>query len=108
MKYAGNELEYTLSEDGLVVSLPANGIRFDETLYKLQNITLLPYMGAGTYTNDGYTFIPDGSGALMDYADFSGARPRPRRRPRWKSRSGSRRPPSPPPRRSITTCLSAL
>ena len=65
-------LEYTLSEDGLVVSLPANGIRFDETLYKLQNITLLPYMGAGTYTNDGYTFIPDGSGALMDYADFSG------------------------------------
>ena len=65
-------LEYTLSEDGLVVSLPANGIRFDETLYKLQNITLLPYMGAGTYTNEGYTFIPDGSGALMDYADFSG------------------------------------
>lgn len=65
-------LEYTLSEDGLVVSLPANGIRFDETLYKLQNITVLPYMGAGTYTNEGYTFIPDGSGALMDYADFSG------------------------------------
>lgn len=65
-------LEYTLSEDGLVVTLPANGIRFDETLYKLQNITVLPYMGAGTYTNEGYTFIPDGSGALMDYADFSG------------------------------------
>lgn len=65
-------LEYTLSESGLVVSLPANGIRFDETLYKLQSITVLPYMGAGTYTNEGYTFIPDGSGALMDYADFSG------------------------------------
>ena len=64
-------LEYTLSEDGLVVTLPANGIRFDETLYKLQNITVLPYMGAGTYTNEGYTFIPDGSGALMDYADFA-------------------------------------
>lgn len=65
-------LEYTLTEDGLEVTLPANGIRFDETLYKLQNITLLPYMGAGTYTNEGYTFIPDGSGALMDYAEFSG------------------------------------
>lgn len=65
-------LEYTLTEDGLEVTLPANGIRFDETLYKLQNIVLLPYMGAGTYTNEGYTFIPDGSGALMDYEDFSG------------------------------------
>lgn len=65
-------LEYRLTEDGLEVSLPANGIRFDETLYKLSNITMLPYMGAGTYTNDGYTFIPDGSGALMEYADFAG------------------------------------
>lgn len=65
-------LEYTLSEDGLSVTLPANGIRFDETLYTLEGITFLPYMGAGNYNNDGYTFIPDGSGALMDYKDFSG------------------------------------
>ena len=65
-------LEYRLTESGLEVSLPANGIRFDETLYKLSNITMLPYMGAGTYTNEGYTFIPDGSGALMEYADFAG------------------------------------
>ena len=65
-------LEYTLTEDGLSVTLPANGIRFDETLYTLQTITFLPYMGAGTYTNEGYTFIPDGSGALMDYSDFAG------------------------------------
>ncbi len=65
-------LEYTLTEDGLSVTLPANGIRFDETLYTLESITFLPYMGAGTYTNEGFTFIPDGSGALMDYSDFSG------------------------------------
>ena len=65
-------LEYRLTEDGLSVTLPANGIRFDETLYKLETITLLPYMGAGSYANEGYTFIPDGSGALMDYAQFSG------------------------------------
>ena len=64
-------LEYTLTEDGLEVTLPANGIRFDETLYTLESITFLPYMGAGTYTNEGYTFIPDGSGALMDFAKFS-------------------------------------
>ncbi len=63
-------LEYTLTEDGLSVTMPANGIRFDETLYKLENITFLPFMGCGTYTNEGYTFIPDGSGALMDFAAF--------------------------------------
>jgi len=63
-------IEYTLTEDGLEATLPANGIRFDETLYKLESITMLPFMGAGNYNNDGYTFVPDGSGALMDFADF--------------------------------------
>ena len=64
-------IEYTLTEDGLEATLPANGIRFDETLYTLESITMLPYMGAGNYANDGYTFIPDGSGALMNFADFN-------------------------------------
>lgn len=64
-------IEYTLTEDGLEATLPANGIRFDETLYTLESITMLPYMGAGSSANDGYTFIPDGSGALMDFADFT-------------------------------------
>ncbi len=63
-------IEYTLTEDGLEATLPANGIRFDETLYKLESITMLPFMGAGDYNNDGYTFVPDGSGALMDFAEF--------------------------------------
>ncbi|MBQ8837318.1 MAG: hypothetical protein IJ002_07430 [Clostridia bacterium] len=64
-------IEYTLTEDGLEATLPANGIRFDETLYTLESITMLPFMGAGMYTNDGYTFIPDGSGALMEFGDFT-------------------------------------
>ena len=64
-------IEYTLTEDGLEATIPANGIRFDETLYTLESITMLPYMGAGNYSNDGYTFIPDGSGALMNFGDFT-------------------------------------
>ena len=63
-------IEYTLTEDGLEATLPANGIRFDETLYTLESITMLPYMGAGSYNNEGYTFVPDGSGALMNFGDF--------------------------------------
>lgn len=65
-------LEYYLNEDGLQVRLPANGIRFDESNYQLNNIQILPFMGAGSYDNTGYTFIPDGSGTIMRFEDFKG------------------------------------
>ena len=69
-------LEYTLDELGMTVRLPANGIRFNEALYRLEYIEILPYMGAGAKSNkqgnfseynSGYTFFPDGSGALFDF-----------------------------------------
>ena len=64
-------LEYTVDENsGLVVKLPANGIRFDETMYRLDNIKILPYMGAGMNPNTGYTFFPDGSGTLFRFEDI--------------------------------------
>lgn len=63
-------LEYTLDEDGtLDVRLPANGIRFDESVYQLDSISLLPWFGAGSSQYKGYTFIPDGSGALVRFED---------------------------------------
>ena len=69
-------LEYTLDELGLRVTLPANGIRFDESLYQLSSVTVLPYMGAGMYdeatlANTGYNFFPDGSGALFRFEDLA-------------------------------------
>ncbi len=65
-------LEYTLSETGMEVRLPANGIRYDDTAYKLSNVSVLPYMGALANDDDGYTFIPDGSGALINPKDIAG------------------------------------
>ncbi len=62
-------LEYYLDEYGVSVRLPANGIRFDQTTYTLQDITVLPYMGAGSSEYTGYTMIPDGSGALIRFED---------------------------------------
>ena len=76
-------LEYTIDANGLSVSLPANGLRYDETVYRISDLRILPYMGAsyrgntgvdretgepidGDYTYSGYTFIPDSSGALYD------------------------------------------
>ena len=83
-------LEYYLSaENGLTVRLPCNGLRYDAATYTLQNLTVLPYMGAANYKNAGvsyevkgldgsvtektlqnYTFFPDGSGALFDHAEL--------------------------------------
>ncbi len=63
-------LEYTIGDDGLLsVKLPANGIRFDESTYQIGRVSVLPFMGAGNLKNEGYTFIPDGSGAIIEYED---------------------------------------
>ena len=64
-------LEYTLDERGLTVRLPANGIRFDESLFRLENIQILPYMGAGINPNKGYNFFPDGSGTLFSFEQLA-------------------------------------
>ena len=94
--YEGNEkepplfrlaIEYTLDANGLVASIPAKSIRFNETLYRLNTIVMLPYFGCaapgisvgaagdtyGSYASkDGYVFIPDGSGTLLNYYNEDG------------------------------------
>lgn len=63
-------LEYTVDNGELVVTLPANGISYNESEYTLETITILPYMGAGRNPNTGYTFLPDGSGAIFKFEDL--------------------------------------
>ena len=93
-------LEYTLdpNDGSLDVRLPGNSILYDETLFTLENISTLNYMGAGrmsteTYNDykfsenaaagaiyggnagtsilkDGYVFYPDGSGTLFEFSDL--------------------------------------
>ena len=63
-------LEYTLDDKGLSVRLPANGIRFDESSFRLRDITILPYMGTGMSHNSSYIFFPDGSGTLFTSENF--------------------------------------
>lgn len=65
-------LEYTIDDKGLEVRLPANGIRFDESVYTLGTVSVLPYMGAGNTDYSGYTFLPDGSGTIIRYEDVKG------------------------------------
>ncbi len=65
-------LEYTLSDTGLQVRLPANGLSFDESAYQFQEVAMLPWFGAGSNEFTGYSVIPDGSGALIRFEDFVG------------------------------------
>ncbi len=58
---------YALTENGLSVSIPAESVEYNEE-YPLLRISLLPYFAAETpfAESDGYLFIPDGSGAIIN------------------------------------------
>jgi len=69
-------LEYRLDGDSLVVRLPMEEVVYplevvdiqgQSHTYPLHTITLLPYFGAAHREQDGYIFIPDGSGALIRF-----------------------------------------
>ncbi len=60
-------LEYYADETGMSVRMPCNGLRYDMANFKVESISILPFIGAGNYTQEGYAFFPDGSGALFDY-----------------------------------------
>ena len=67
-------LEYSFNEDGsLSVRLPANSITFDETVYILKEISPLTMFGSGDLTREGYIFVPDGSGSIIEFEDFYNA-----------------------------------
>ena len=59
-------LEYVIDAQGLTVTLPANGLRYDESVYRISSLIVLPYMGASLSSNGGYSFVADGSGTLYE------------------------------------------
>lgn len=66
-------IEYKVDgKGGILIRLNAGNIRFDSGTYKLSNVVLLPYGGAGNASNEGYIFTPDGSGSLIAFKDVLG------------------------------------
>ncbi|MBQ3016104.1 MAG: hypothetical protein IJD79_04925 [Clostridia bacterium] len=64
-------IEYTFNSDGsLSVRLPVSSISFDETVYNLSYISVLPYFGSASIAGEGYVFFPDGSGTVAEFKDF--------------------------------------
>jgi hypothetical protein len=58
---------FEISDDTLNVSVDFENIVIaDECTSEVLSIAVLPYFGCGEYGQDGYMFVPDGSGALID------------------------------------------
>lgn len=66
-------VEVRLRADGVEVSVVSGEIEESNDKYRLTRVAVAPYMGAAPGSADGYLFVPDGSGALLGYADNNGA-----------------------------------
>lgn len=60
-------IDYILIDNSLTVKLDRDGIVYDDDIFNLISISLLNYFGAGKTGEDGYIFLPDGSGTLIDF-----------------------------------------
>ncbi|HHV51468.1 MAG TPA: hypothetical protein GXX54_07170 [Clostridiales bacterium] len=59
-------LQYTLQNESMIVTLPSKGMSYDSDMPPLA-IHVLPHFGGAPSKEDGYLFIPDGSGALIEF-----------------------------------------
>lgn len=59
-------LKYELNDESLVVSVPMSDVVYDEKMPPLK-ISLLPHFGAALNSEEGYLFVPDGSGAVIEF-----------------------------------------
>ncbi|MGF7142970.1 hypothetical protein HNQ56_001392 [Anaerotaenia torta] len=60
-------LQYILDEEQLLVTIDSSRIEYDNINYPLADISVLQYFGAAKKGNEGYMFVPDGSGALISF-----------------------------------------
>ncbi len=61
-------VQYTLCEDGFQAEIVTDEIEgVGANPYMVDTISLLPYFGAGDLEDEGYLFVPDGSGALINF-----------------------------------------
>ena len=61
-------VQYTLTEDGFQAEIVTSEIKgVGSNPFAVVSAGLLPYFGAGGLNDNGYLFVPDGSGALINY-----------------------------------------
>lgn len=64
-------VEYRLEDGDLTVRLPAEEMYSSSASTGIETLSLLPYFGSPASGTDGYFFLPDGSGAVMEFYNGS-------------------------------------
>lgn len=62
-------LEFTLTEDGLDITIPNESIEEYGETFSITSVDLMMFFGAKADAQDGYFFYPDGSGAILKFDD---------------------------------------
>lgn len=60
-------VEIALTEEGIRARIPAQSVQ-EEGEYYLLSVELFPFFGASSLEEDGYIFMPDGTGTLMHFS----------------------------------------
>jgi len=68
MPYFRIPLMLILDGSQLVAKIETTAIKYDSRYNRLTGLTLLPFFGAAGAQDEGYIFIPDGSGMLMRFS----------------------------------------
>ncbi len=66
-------LTYRLDGENLLAEIDPEAIEYNEEGYYPIDIELLPYFGAAFKGTEGYIFVPDGSGALINFDNGNSA-----------------------------------
>ena len=59
-------VSYKLEGDNLVVEVPFDEISYKHT-YPIVKLSVLPYFGAGSLTDEGFVFVPEGGGNIINF-----------------------------------------
>ncbi|WP_312102033.1 DUF5696 domain-containing protein [Lachnoclostridium sp.] len=59
-------IEYCLDGKDFIVNVPYEEIRYKKE-YPITQLRILPYFGAGSTSEEGFLFVPDGSGAIINF-----------------------------------------
>ncbi|MEG0457002.1 MAG: DUF5696 domain-containing protein, partial [Oscillospiraceae bacterium] len=66
-------VEFKLTKDGFTAQIIYNEISERSESFTIVKISLLPFFGACDNSNNGYLFIPDGQGAIVDFKKANGS-----------------------------------